>query len=360
MKSYKNLWNDFLSEENIREAIRKSSLGKRKRKTVKVIWDDIDGNIEPLRQYAENFKNNKHIPKRIYDGIVRKIRYIIVPSYKEQVVHHMVVRTMMPMLTKGMYEHSYGSIPGRGGHKGKKTIKKWIAHGGKDIKYCLKMDIKKYFESIPHDILKAKLAKKIKDERFLKVLFEIIDVTPHGLPLGFYTSQWLANWYLQDLDHYIKEQLEATYYIRYMDDMVIFGSNKRKLHEMRKAISEYLKNLGLELKGNWQVFRFSYGDKFRHLDFMGFRFYRNRVTLRRGIMLRASRKARRLAKKDKATVYDCMQMLSYLGWIKATNVYGMYSKWIKPFVDFGYCKKRISRYQRRINRCGINQATTAA
>ena len=364
MKSYKNLWDGFLSEENIRQAIRKSSLGKRDRKTVKVVLDDIDGSVKRIKQYAENFRNNKHKPKQIYDGIVRKVRYIIVPPYMEQVVHHMVVRTLMPMFTKGMYEHSYGSIPGRGGHKGKKIIQKWIAHGGENIKYCLKMDIKKYFESIPHDILKQKLAKKIKDERFLKIVFEIIDVIDHGLPLGFYTSQWLANWYLQDLDHYIKEQLKAVYYMRYMDDMVIFGANKRKLHRMKICIDEYLATLGLKMKENWQIFRFDYikddKQRGRHLDFMGFRFYRNRVTLRRSIMLRATRKAKKISKKDKTTIYDCRQMLSYLGWIKSTNVYGMYLKWIKPYVDFGTYKERISFYQRRINQCGIKTATATA
>ena len=85
-----------------------------------------------------------------------------------------------------------------------KLIKKWIKHDTKNVKYCLKMDIRKFFDSIPHDIIKAKLAFLIHDKKFLNLLYEIIDVVYNGLPLGFYTSQWFANWYLQDLDHYIK------------------------------------------------------------------------------------------------------------------------------------------------------------
>ena len=163
----------------------------------------------------------------------------------------------------------------------------------------------------------------------LDIILELVDVTDSGLPLGFYTSQWLSNWYLTPLDHYIKQHLKAKYYMRYMDDMVIFGANKKQLHRIRKEISEYLeKELGLSLKDNWQVFRFSYmKDGIEHgrdLDYMGFRFHRNRITLRKTIMLKASRKARKISRKEKPSIYEIRQMLSYLGWIGATDTYEFY------------------------------------
>ena len=138
------------------------------------------------------------------------------------------------------------------------------------------------------------------------------------------------------------------HYMRYMDDMVIFGSNKRVLHRMRQAISDYLEmELGLELKVNWQVFRFSYGNnQGRDLDFMGFRFYRNRTILRKSIMYKATRKARKISKKEKATILDAHQMLSYLGWIDCTDTYLMYWKWIKPCVSFQQLKRKVSRYDK--------------
>ena len=271
----------------------------------------------------------------------------------------MVTKTLIPIFSKGMYEHSYGSLPDRGAHKGKKHIEKWIRQDPRNCKYILKMDIRKFFDSIPHDILKSKLARIIKDEQFLTVLYEIIDVQDVGLPLGFYTSQWLANWYLQTLDHYIKETLHARYYIRYMDDMVIFGSNKRELHRMREAIEHELNLLGLKLKANWQVFRFDYarsGKRYgRCLDFMGLKFYRDKTVLRKNIMIKASRKARKLSKKQKPSIYEIRQMLSYLGWIDCTDTYSFYLKWIKPYVTIRKLKKRISNYDRRQNKCGINQ-----
>lgn len=354
IKSYNHLWETFISDENIKLAIQKSSKGKRDRKIVKEIYENPDKWINKIKNYAENFHNYNHKPIEIYDGIIRKKRTIIVPIYKEQIIHHMLIQTLIPIFNNGMYEHSYGSIPKRGAHKGKKQIEKWIKNDRKNVKYCLKMDIKKFFDSIPHDIIKKKLSLIIHDEKILNILFELINVTDKGLPLGFYTSQWLANWYLQDLDHFIKEKLGAKHYIRYVDDMVIFGSNKKELHKFRKIISQYLNyKLGLEMKSNWQVFRFDYLKGIKHcarcLDFMGFKFYRNKTTLRKSILLKATRKAKKISKKDKITIYDVRQMLAYLGWLNCTNTYNVYIKRIKPYVNFRYFKKKISKYDKKMN-----------
>jgi RNA-directed DNA polymerase len=352
MKSYNHLWEKFISEDNIKLAINASSLGKRDRRDVKEYYEHPELFIAAIKSYAENFKNCPHKPKEINDGISRKRRIIIVPWYKEQVVHHMLVNCLKPIFLKGMYEHSYGSIPDKGVHLAKKRIESWIKHDPKNMKYYLKMDIRKYFNSVPHDILKHRLKELIHDEKFLKVLYEVIDVVDVGIPIGFYTSQWIANWYLSGLDHYIKEELEATHYVRYMDDMVIYGANKRKLHKIRQAIQVYLETkLGLALKNNWQVERFSFvnkeaKDKGRDLDFMGFRFFRNRTILRKSILLKATRKALRIKKKGNATIHDCRQMLSYKGWFDCTDTYEAYRQRIKPYVNFRILRKKVGRYDR--------------
>ena len=345
MKSYNHLWEQFISEENIKLAIRNSSRGKRNRREIKEYLSESNDIIERVRNYAEHFHNKPHQPKIIYDGIERKKRTIIVPSYEEQIIHHMAVNVLKPIFMKGMYEHTYASIPNRGVHKGKKTIQKWIKRDGKKCKYCLKMDVRKYFDNIDHNVLKEKLRKKIHDERFLSILETIIDVTDHGLPLGFYTSQWLANWYLQDFDHYVKEKLEVPHYVRYMDDIVMFASNKRFLHRTKNTIAQYLATIGLQVKDNWQVFRFSYkrGDKDggRFLDFMGFRFYRTRITMRWHILKKALRKARRI-KKHGVTIHSARQMLSYIGWFNATDTYSIFERQIKPNVNIRKLRCKVS------------------
>lgn len=366
MKSYNHLMEKYLSDENyylsLHEATQSKSKHKRKNKKLKYLREHADEYKEYFLKEAESFVNDTHVPKEINDGIEKKKRIIICPTIREQVIHHMIANVLKPIFMKGMYEHSYGSIPGRGILNGKnrkvksgqKTVEKWVRNGGKDVKYCVKLDIKKFFDSIPHDVLKKKFATIIHDEQFLNVLYELIDVTDRGVPIGFYTSQWIANWYLTGLDHYIKEVLGVKHYIRLMDDMVIFGKSKKKLHCVKREIEKYLSELNLCIKENWQVFLFDYkkkkGDRRgRFLDYMGLRFYRNRTTLRKSIMLKITRKANRVSRKERKTIYDCRQICSYMSWLKKTDSYGIYRDRIKPCVSERYLKHRISSWQKKKN-----------
>lgn len=369
MKSYNHLYEKFYNEENLCEAVRlatQNKVGKKRKRGQRKYYREHLEELKPrLLYYVEHYHSYKHREIQIYDGVRRKKRTIIVPNMKEQVLHHMLVNVLKPIFMKSMYEHSYGSIPGRGSLRAKKTIEKWINKDNKGTRYFLKMDIKKYFESIPHDILKTKFAKIIHDKKFLDILYEVIDTTEKGIPLGFYTSQWFANFYLTELDHYIKNVLGAEYYVRYMDDMVIFGSNKKKLHQMRKLIERYLnEKLGLTLKENWTVCPLKYfpypGMDWRgqDLDFMGYRFMRGKTILRRALLYKMTRKARHIHKKHKLgktiTIHDARSMLSYLGWIKHTDVYDAYKKYIKPYISFKAMKLIISRHDKReMKLCGV-------
>lgn len=342
VKSYNNLWDDFISDENIDLAIKNAAKGKKKKRKVRMCLSDPNFH-DKIKEYALNFHNKHHEPRVIYDGVQRKKRTIIVPTFEEQVIHHMIVNVLKPIFMKSMYEHAYGSLPKRGVHKAKKYVEKWIATG--ECTYCLKMDIRKFFDSVPHVVLLRKLKLIIKDYKFYHVLETVIRATEHGIPLGFYTSQWLSHFYLTDLDHYIKEDLRAKYYVRYVDDMVILGDNKDELHEIRCKVDEYLReNLSLELKRNYQVFPISA----RPLDFMGFRFYTNRTVLRKSLMHKASRKAKRI-NKNGMTVYTARQMLTYFGWLEHVSCYNFYKKYIKPFVSYKKILTKISTDDRRLN-----------
>jgi len=362
VKSYKHLWEQYVSRENYETALRNATRHKgrsgRKGRRAKYYRDHMEELMPRIMRKATSFRPTHHRQIEIYDGIRRKKRTIVVPSMDEQVMHHMLVNVLKPIFMRPMYEHSYGSIPGRGAHLAKRQIERWIRHGGRNCKYVLKMDVRKFFDSVPHDKLKAMLRRVVRDERLMRVIDAVIDSAPGDvcIPIGFYTSQWFANFYLTGLDHYIKETLGAKYYVRYMDDMVIFGPNKRRLHRMRDAIAAYLRDeLGLEMKSNWQVYLFDYvkrnGTRVgRDLDFMGFRFHRERVTLRRSIMLKLTRKAKRIGAKPRRTVYDARQMLSYLGWLDSTDTYGMFRRRVKPHVSFQCLRRRISRWQKRQKR----------
>lgn len=369
MKSYNHLFEKVIDYDNIDKAIMQASKHKRERPEVKRVLENKEKYITKLQELLTTqtlyFVTHKGI--RINDGIQHKRRCIIQPHFVfDQIVHHCVIQAMKELLNKGMYEFSCGSVPDRGAIRGKRYIERYIRNNAANanIKYIAKMDIHHFFESVNPDLLKARFRKYIHDERMVWLLDKIIDsgnvevdgeMRHIGLPIGYYTSQWFANWLLQDLDHFIKEQLKAKCYVRYMDDIVIFGSNKRKLHKDIESIKNFLAGYKLTLKGNYKVFKFDYINKNgKHtgcpLDFMGFKFYRNRTVLREQIMLKASRKAKKIYKTPHLNWYESTQMLSYNGWFKHTDTYKVFEKYIKPFVCIKLCKKMVRRHSLKIER----------
>lgn len=262
MKSFRISQKDMLSHDSIEKSFLIPSRGKRGRPDVKKALDNLENEIRIVQEMLSvgGYEPTRRRAVRINEKNYQKERNIVKPDYKyDQVVHHVAVQAIKPGIEHGMYEYVLGSIPGRGQHMGAKRISKWLRNDPENTKYVLKMDIRHFFESVDHEILKAWICKKFRDEFIRELLFLIIDAVEMGLPLGYYTSQWFANFILQPLDHYIKEQLHVKYDTRYMDDITCFGRNKKELHKVRVAIDTYLKEeLHLKMKGNWQVFRFEY------------------------------------------------------------------------------------------------------
>lgn len=369
MKSYNHLFEELISYDNLYLAIINSSKRKKKRKDVKKVLENPTKYIKIIQEMLINrtFEPQKHPAIQIYDGSSRKLRLIIQPKYLyEQIIHHAVIQVLKPIFMKGMYPFSCGSIPKRGGHYGKRHIEKFIRENkdNNELKYVLKLDIHHYYKSIDINILKEKFKRTIHDAKFLYVINTILDSNiaiyegkeiSMGLPIGFYTSQWFANWLLQKLDHYIKEQLHIKCYVRYVDDMILFYKNKRELHKHFKLIRLHLENIDLNVKSNWQVFKFNYKNKKekeigRPLDFMGFKFYRNKTILRKSIMFKAIRKANKISKKDKINWYEASQILSYVGWFKSTNTYNTFKKYIKYPINLCFCKELIRNRNKCLNR----------
>lgn len=365
MKSYNHLFEKLVSSENIDTAIIKASKKKRKRKDVAHILENREEFTKRIQDLLINqkFKPQRHKLVKIYDEGSKKERFIIQPYFHvnkqdeevfEQVVHHAVIQVLKPIFMRGMYKYSCGSIPNRGGHYGKRYLEKYIReHNGNEIKYCCKLDIRHYYLSVNIPLLKQKFKEKIHDEKMLELIFAILDsnIAEHrgklfdmGLPIGFYTSQWFANWFLEDFDHYVKEELKIKCYVRYVDDVILLSPNKKELRKKLKQIENYFKNIKLEIKNNYQIFKLDYGNnKGRPIDFMGFKFYRNRTTLRKSILRNAIRKARNIQKKQKPTYYDASQILSYMGWFKSTKTYQIFRRTIAKMVNIKTCKLLISR-----------------
>lgn len=358
MISFNNIDPQLYDDKGLEEDFKKTAKGRRKRPQVLRVKADMEKHKAILaEQLRENtFTKKIHGRETINECSCKKTREIQKPAYLyEQPAHHALIRVIKPAIMRGMYDLSCSSIEGRGAHYRKRYIEKWIRTDPANCKYILKFDIRHFFESVSHRRLKKMLKKKIRDKEILKKLFTVIDSCEKGLPIGYYTSQWFGNFYLTPVDHYIKEELHAVHFIRYADDFVIFGRNKKALHKMRIMIAEYFKEeLGLQMKDNWQVFRFDYTDrsgkrKGRPLDFMGFKFYRDRTTIRKSILTRTQRKVNKVAKKGKITWKDATSLLARMGYITHSDAYGYYERHIKPKIKIKTLKKLVSKHTRKEN-----------
>ena len=201
-----------------------------------------------------------------------KLRRITPPSFRDSVIYHAVIIALEPYLINRFYFYSLGSIPGKGPWVGLNNLQSKLKDNRKKTKYCLQIDVRKFYDTIPRDLLMQRFGRRIKDQQFLWLLSVIISEQPgNGLPLGAYTSGWFANFYLDPIDHFLKQEIKVEHLYRYVDDMVILGPNKKELHKLRKVLEKKLLSIGLNLKGNWQV----YPVDARKIDFLGFKTGRN-------------------------------------------------------------------------------------
>lgn len=282
--------------------------------------------------YEHSFKPSKPREFMRHDKGSNKLRKIQAPRiFPDQFVHWAVVLVLLPYLEKGMDNFCCASVKGRGTMYAKEAIEKALNDSLDDkkkyhdktrvkYKYCLKMDINKFFQNIDRDIMMNKLAKITKDKELLDICSKIIYSVPGtGLPLGYYTSQWFANYYLQSFDHYLREILMPKYgvdfYIRYMDDMVILGPNKRKLNSLKNEIDEYLRReLKLWLKPSSSIFSV----KDMSIDFIGYKFNYGYTTLRKRIINHLKLANDKLY-SGKFTIKALSVNNAYHGWLKSSK-----------------------------------------
>ena len=292
------LYETMMDEGAIVAAIHKASKGKHRRRDVARVLKDVPGTAAKIKAMLENDSYVPTVPKvkiRI-DPCSKKERVIkVVPFFPDGIMQQLAKDAMHDILMRGMDHWSCASIPGRGNMRAIKFTKRILRKDPRHTKYCAKLDIHHFYASIDVDELMRMFRRKIKDERFLHLIETIFRSDPDGgLAIGYYLNQWAANFYLQGLDRYIRNLDGVRYHVRNMDDMVLYGSNKRKLHKAIDAIEGYISmGMGLELKGNWQVFPVDA----RSVDFVGYRFYHDHTILRKRNFLRFTRTCRKVRKR---------------------------------------------------------------
>lgn len=257
MKRLGNLYEQTYKFENILSAFNevcRNTKNKRKSanfKEYKSIYVSRIYNILSSKSYIPGDYN-------IFTIYEPKKRRIVSQNLQDKVVNHLVARHILyPALLPCLIDTNVASRENLGTDAGLKLCKEYhrICKVKYGTYYILKCDISKYFASIDHDILKKKLKRKIKDKDALKIVFDIIDIESQGLSIGTMTSQVLAVYFLNDLDHFIKETLKIKYFIRYQDDFLLFHPSKQYLQYCLKEIKKFLIKEKLVLNTKTRIYK---------------------------------------------------------------------------------------------------------
>ena len=300
--------------------------------------------VEELRQIiVEGFEQKPPHVTRRWDVSARKWRTVSEPAqWPDQYIHHALIQVLQPKIMKGMDFYCCGSIRGRGPHHARKAIARWMEKDPKGTKYELCGDIRHFYDSLQPEVVMARMQELFKDRLVLNLIWRIIK---DGVLIGAYTSQWFANATLQPLDRLIRESGMCKHYTRYMDNLTIFGPNKRKLKKLRLLVEGWLHDHGLELKGDWQIFptvgnnpkeplpepRKGYKrPKARLPDAVGYRYGRGYTIPRKHNLLRTKRAIARYRKRrnagKKVTAGSAASIISRLGQLAHCNNYHLYQQ----------------------------------
>lgn len=339
MKRYGNLYEKICSFENLYLASRKARLGKRTNVGCASFERNLEVELITLQDELQNkiYKPGGYREFKIYD---RKTRLISAAPYRDRVLHHALCMVIEPIFDRCFIHDSYACRINKGTHMAVNRF----THFARRYQYVLKTDIRKYFPSIDHEILMQKIERKIKCRDTLCLLRLIIDgsnkqepvtdyfqgddlFTPfarrRGIPIGNLTSQFFANLYLNDLDHFAKEKLLCTGYIRYVDDITLFGDDKRKLWDNREQIEEFLVRDRLKLHPDktW-VLPVANG-----VDHLGYRIFPGYRLMRKDNSFRFARQYRKLvmAFRQGSISFDELNapVQSWIGHAKHADSYGL-------------------------------------
>lgn len=323
MKIFHTLYSQVTSIEHLLQAWIEFKKGKRNRKDVQIFERFLEDNLFTLSQQlkAKTYKHASYTAFNIYDP---KFRHIHKAEVSDRIVHHAIVSVIEPIFDKTFIYDSYSCRVNKGTHKAVKRLFLFIRKVSKNYKvscFCLKLDIKKFFESVDHTILLTLIKKQIQDKDCLWLIESILKSFSigKGIPIGNLTSQIFANIYMNELDQFIKHDLKIKYYIRYTDDFVIISDRKEYLLDLISKIEIFLQTkLKLFLHEKKVIIR-----KYTHgVDFLGY------IVLPHYILPRTKTK-RRMFKKLKLKINSAhfdQSLQSYLGYLKHANAYEVAEK----------------------------------
>ena len=299
MKTHRNLYEDVCSFENLYGAYLKARKCKRYKEYVLDFSWDVEGEIMKLQDNLTNktYKHGKYYQFTLYDAKKREIK---AAPFRDRVVHHALCTVLEPIFDRRFIYDSYACRKGKGTHKAIKRLDKFIQSAedrwGEGNVYCLKCDVSKYFDSIDHQVLFDLIKRKVRDvnvlwlvEKIIKssfshrIHYDLFNFRETGIPIGNLTSQLFANLYLNELDQFVKHDLGEKYYIRYMDDFLILGNEKRRLHELEGILREFLRR---ELRLQLHKRKVALYPVWKGIYFLGYQVFRHYKLVRKSTIVR--------------------------------------------------------------------------
>lgn len=355
VKRIGDLYGNVFDMRNLELAHRNARKGKGWYAEVKNLEKDLHGglkNIQHLLINHEYVTSDYEMFIKCEGNKERKIYKL--PYYPDRIVQWALMQVVSPYIERHLIRDTYSAIPNRGIHDGLRRVQDAMYWHKDDCRYCLKFDVRHYYQNIVHDILFMQYCRMFKDEELLWLIHEIINsintfdeedewemvladlevIYSCGVPIGNYFSQWSGNFYLSVFDHWLKEVIGIKYYYRYMDDCVILHGDKDFLHELRFEIEKYLwQVLHLRLKENWQIFP-SY---VRGVDYLGYRVFDGYTLLRKKTTKNIKDNCKYIGKKTRngclMSYSDFCSLNSHLGWTEQANCFRFNQKHIYPFEE---------------------------
>ena len=330
MKRIDNLYEKIYDFNNLYEAYIKARKNKRYRQEVMEYTSNLEENLIILQNELIWGEYRIGTP-RVFTIFVPKIREIKALPFKDRVLQHALNSIIEPYFENSFYHYSYACRKDKGTHRASLKVQEWLYIAKKNNKnlYCLKCDIKKFFNSVDLEILVELIKRKIKDKKVIWLIKQIIGKSKKGMPIGSLTSQLFANVYLNELDKFVKHHLRIKNYMRYMDDFIIFSEDKKELHFILNEIENFLKeNLELELNNKTRIHPVQTG-----VEFVGYIHFYNKIRIRKSSWKRFKKNLKATKKSyDKNTInketYN-NTISSYYGHLKHTKNKKIINKIVK-------------------------------
>lgn len=345
MKRFGNIYEKIYDLDNLRRAHQMAKKDKSHYQSVQKVEADLENRLLLIQKMLKEktYKVGSYKISIIEDKGKQRLLHKL-PYYPDRIIQWAIMLQIEDVFIKTFTNFTCASLKGRGTSYATNLLSKYFQDYD-NTKYCLKIDIKKFYPNVDRAILKQLLRRKFKDKDLLWLLDSIINsmddinITnlriPYefkqiyfqfgkGIPIGSYLSQYFANFYLSYFDHWLKEELKCKYVVRYMDDIIILDGSKEFLHHARVKIEEYLQQqLNLSLKENWQVFPVEK----RGVDFVGYRHFHNYRLLRKKTLTNIKRNLRSF--QNNQTFSNWCSCISYFGWLQTSNSFNFFNKYYK-------------------------------